>query len=292
MDRQDHVASAGGRAPSRKGAVAGADSRICPAVRWDRGHGGRGYRQRPWHPGHCGERSVPPRQPGARRWRAPKARGGDTARGRSGHRRAAACHGRRSGSAPRPRVRVPPVGRGHPVLSRVRSGPARADLPASIGAGSGMVQRGGPGTVRRGRRTRPARPVHPDVLGDRGRTHHRRARLRVAGRPGRLLRDQRRDGRGARGARRQGDHRRAGRLPRRARPGRRRHARCRTPHRRPHRRCAHARPHLPCARPVSSRAGRVQGRPRGRGRVPWRHEPSRHAGTVHLAGGYEEVALA
>ena len=28
------------------------------------------------------------------------------------------------------------------------------------------------------------------------------------------------------------------------------------------------------------------------GGVPWRHEPSRHAGTVHLAGGYEEVALA
>jgi phytoene dehydrogenase-like protein len=28
------------------------------------------------------------------------------------------------------------------------------------------------------------------------------------------------------------------------------------------------------------------------GAVPWRHEPSRHAGTVHLAGGYEEVALA
>ena len=134
---------------------------------------------------------------------------------------------------------------------------------------------------RRGARV-PA-VLRADVVGDRGRARHRRARLRLARRRGRLVGDQRRDDLAARGARREVRDRRARRVARRARGRRHRHARRRAGGRRADRRRPHAAPDRAGADEVPPRPRDVQGRLRDPGRraldargvAPRRHGPRR-----------------
>ena len=58
------------------------------------------------------------------------------------------------------------------------------------------------------------------------------------------------------------------------------------------RRRAAAGPRRPRLPPLPPRPGRVQGRPRGRGRVPWENEACRRAGTVHAIGSFDEIVAA
>ena len=135
----------------------------------------------------------------------------------------------------------------------------------------------------RRRRARVPAVLGADVVGDRGRARHGRARLRLAGRRGRLGGDQRRDDLAARGARREVRDRRLRRVARRARRRRHRHARRRAGGRRADRRRAHAAPDRAGADALPPRSGDVQGRLRDRGRraldargvAPRRHRPRR-----------------
>ena len=125
---------------------------------------------------------------------------------------------------------------------------------------------GGGSAVRRCRRPRVLAPEPPAVLGGRDGARLRLPRLRLAGRQGRLRRDHRRAGRDgdrARGADRDGN---AGQLAGGSGRGRRRDLRPGPEGRRRDRRGPAAGARGPRLSPLQARAGRIQARPRGRGR--------------------------
>ncbi len=154
-----------------------------------------------------------------------------------------------------------------------------------------LLHTGGPGAVRRRRRPRVPAVQRADVLGDRRRAGHRRAPLRLARRGGRNRRDHRRDGLAARGSRRQARDRCPGHVAGRAatRPT----SSCSTSRRPP----PSASRATACRGAWPARSTRFRHGPGAfkvefavEGGVPWTHEPSRRAGTVHVGGSLTEIA--